>query len=218
MAWSSALDRHVADELAPLYATRVSFYGHRLTGEQVVAAKRKALQLAPAFRQRVTNVSIQKAPNGYTVTFEKRSGAELRSIVGARLGLEASGTQLLIAEESDAVTDARFSPKTAAKTCTEAVFSALDHHPVITSDQERVAREYPEVNPGGLSYDERPDRLEASEGYFHPERYEARWWITAADGVLKVRDAYTDQLLSITEADRRAIRQLCSGKSDPPEN
>ncbi len=213
MAWSNALNRRAADELLPFYAAQVIFYGQRKSATEVVAAKRRAFEQVPTYQQRVSNVHIDKAPSGFVLRFDKRSGAQLESNVTARLVLDASGDRLTIAEESDSPTDARFG-KAAATTCGDAVFRVVGKQPAIASDIARVAREYPEVNPGGILYEEHPDRVQASQGYFHEDRYEPRWWIDAADGTLKLRDAYTDELLPVDPQEAAVIRQFCTGSSD----
>ena len=88
--------------------------------------------------------------------------------------------------------------------------------PQIQADIARVAREYPEVSPGGLSYDQsgRTDRYSGSMGYFHADRYEARWWIDAADGKLTIRDGDSQALLPLSTAQQALIKKLCTGKAD----
>ena len=217
MAWSSALSRHAVDELPAFYAPQVVFYGRHKTAAEVVDAKRGALAKAPQFRQSVSNVHIDKGPNGFVLRFQKLSGQGALKAVDARLVLESSSDKLAIVEESDAPTDQRTATP-AATSCAEAVEPIVGNHPVILADMARVAREYPNVNAGGLSYDqvEVPDRFSASRGYFHEDRYEPRWWIEAADGVLKIRDTYTDQLLVVTPKQQASVRKLCTGKADTP--
>jgi hypothetical protein len=90
---------------------------------------------------------------------------------------------------------------------------------VIQADEARVAREDPEVNAGGIYYDqvEHADRLSASQGYFHEDHYEPRWWIDAAEGTLTIRDSYTGQLLVVTPKQQAVVRQLCTGKAEADE-
>lgn len=216
MAWSSALSRHAVDELASFYAPQVVFYGRHKTAAEVVAAKRVALEKAPRFRQSVSDVKIDAGPNGFVLRFTKLSGDGPLKAVDARLVLESSQNKLVIVEESDAPTDQRTAPPTPT-TCAEAVGLIVGSHPVIAADVARVAREYPEVNAGGMSYDQvdRPDHYSASQGYFHEDRYEPRWWIEAADGVLTIRDTYQEQPLVVTAKQQAIVRKLCTGKADP---
>lgn len=213
LAWSDALSRRAADELPPFYSQRVLFYGQRKSASEVVAAKRQAFERVPKYQQRVSNLHFEKTAHGYVCRFDKQSGAQLESTVGARLVLEASGDRLTIAEESDVVTDRRLQGGE-PKTCSEAVFRVVGKQPAIASDIARVAKEYPGVNPGGLTYDEAPDYISASQGYFHEDHYEPRWWIEAAKGELSLRDAYTDERLPLEPKDAAIVRQLCSGDPD----
>jgi hypothetical protein len=215
LAWSSALDRRAVAELEPFYASQVIFYGHRESAAEVVAAKRGAFAKVPDYRQRVGDVHIQKGPNGFVVRFEKRSGPRLESVVPARLVLESQTGKLSIVEESDDVTDQRLKTPPAAN-CADAVNRIVNAHPVIEADEARVARENPEVNAGGLSYDdvEHADRFSASQGYFHEDHYEPRWWIDAADGTLTIRDAYTGELLVVTPKQQAVVRKLCTGEAE----
>jgi hypothetical protein len=213
MAWSAALDHHAVAELASFYGPEVIFYGRRETLAKVVAAKRQALEKAPKFRQSITDVHVQNGPNGFVLRFQKLSGDGVMTAVAARLVLEASKGKLAIVEESDAPTDKR-TASPAATTCSQVVNQIVGSHPVIAADVTRVAREYPEVHPGGFYYDEveHPDRVSLSQGYFHEDHYEARWWIDAADGVLTIRDAYTTALLVVTRNSRRPFVSFVRAK------
>ena len=213
MAWSDALNRHSADELIPFYSAHVVFYGQRKSAAEVVAAKRRAFEQVPSYQQRVSNVHIEKSPHGFVLRFDKRSGAQLESNVTARLVLETNADRSTISEESDSPTDARFG-QTVASTCGDAVFRVVGKQPSIASDIARVAREDPGVNPGGMSYVELPNLVQASQGYFHEDHYEPRWWIDAANGVLKLRDAYSDELLPVAPGEAAVIARLCTGSSD----
>lgn len=216
MAWTSALNRHAVDELASFYGSEVIFYGRRKTLVEVVTAKRQALEKAPQFRQTVSDVHVQKGPNGFVLRFKKLSGSDVLKTVAARLVLESNQGKLAIVEESDAPTDER-TASPAAATCAEAVDQIVGSHPEIVADVTRVAREYPEVRPGGFYDDEveRSDRVSLSQGYFHEDRYEPRWRIDAADGVLTIRDIYTTRPLVVTPKQQATVRKLCTGKGEP---
>lgn len=58
--------------------------------------------------------------------------------------------------------------------------------------------------------------MAGSLGYFHPDHYEPRWWIDAAEGKLTIRDAYSDALLPLTTPQQALIKRLCTGKADEP--
>lgn len=216
MAWSSALSRHAVDELASFYGPQVVFYGRPKSAAEVVAAKRQALDKAPHFRQSVSDVHIETGPNGFVLRFQKLSGEGTLKAVEARLVLESSQDRLRIVEESDAPTDRRTATPEPT-TCADAVGPIVGAQAAIAADVARVAREYPEVNAGGLTYDQvdRPDHYSASQGYFHEDHYEPRWFIDAADGVLTIRDAYTQELLPVTAKQQALVRKLCTGKNDP---
>jgi hypothetical protein len=215
MAWNGALDRHAVEQLRPLYAAHVLFYGQRLSAEQVLEAKKKALANDPSFRQRISEVRISRKAERVLLGFEKRSGKALKNKVYGSLVLAPEAGSLKIVEESDDTTDAKFRPE--ADTCPEAAMTITSAQPRIQADIERVAREYPDVNPGGLSYDqtERSDRYSGSMGYFHPERYEPRWLIDAADGKLMIRDLYSEAPLPLTAAQQALVKKLCAGKAEP---
>lgn len=216
MAWNGALDRHAVDQLRPLYAASVLFYGQRFSASQVLEAKRKAFEKDPSFRQRISDVQIQKDGEKILIAFEKRSGKALEGRVYGSLVLEPAADGLKIVEESDAATDAKFRPR--AESCPEAAMAITNAQPAVQADIARVAREYPEVNPGGFSYDqtEHTDRYSGSQGYFHPERYEPRWSIEAADGTLTIRDIYSQSALPLTAAQHALVKKLCTGKPDSP--
>jgi hypothetical protein len=216
MAWNAALNHHSVDELRPLYGPTVQFYGQVRTAEQVLDAKRTAFEKQPDFQQRLKDVKIEQQGGRTLITFEKRSGKALKSQVYGSLVLEHDADGLKIVDESDAATDAKLRPR--ADTCPEAAMSITGSLSVIQADIERVAREYPEVNPGGLSYDQtdRTDRYSGSLGYFHPEHYEPRWWIDAAAGKLTIRDAYTGELLPLTAPQQALVKRLCTGEAEDP--
>jgi hypothetical protein len=212
MEWNAALDHHSVDALAALYAPKVGFYGQQRTAEQVLEAKRQAFAKQPDFKQRVSGASITKEGDGFRVSFKKLSGEKLKNEAFGVLVVKPLGGKWQITEESDAMTDARFKPK--ADSCREAAMGIADSEPSIIADIERVAREYPDAHPGGMQLDleERDDRYLGSQGYFHDDRYEARWWIDAGSGDITIRDGYTMALLPITPAQRALVRKLCTGK------
>lgn len=216
MAWNAALNHHSVDDLRPLYGPKVQFYGQAWTAEQVLEAKRKAFEKQPDFRQRISDVKVDQQGERISITFEKRSGAALKGTVFGSLVLEQQAGGPKIVDESDAATDAKLRPQ--ANSCPEAAMGITGTQAVIQADIERVAREYPDVNPGGLSYDQtdRTDRYSGSLGYFHPDHYEPRWWVDAAEGKLTIRDAYSGQPLPLTAPQQALIKRLCTGKSDEP--
>ena len=156
-------------------------------------------------------------PETVLVTFEKRSGAALKSDVTGSLVLEQINGSLKIVEESDLQTDSKLKPQ--ADTCPEAAGVIVASQSSIQADMTRVARENPEVNAGGLVYDhvDHPDRYSASQGYFHEDHSEPRWWIDASDRKLTIRDAYSGELLPLTAPQRALIERLCTGKAENPD-
>jgi hypothetical protein len=208
--WSSALDRKDEAALRTLYAPYVRFYGVRKPAGEVLGAKHNAFLREPDFRQRVNHVQIEKAKKGFVVRFEKQSGAGFASTVDARLTLEPSdGDTLLITEETDAVTDKRFGKKSQPTDCYSAVSSGVAALPIIETDSHRVMRDSPEVGAGGVLFSEEPGKLEAAQGYFHPDRFEPRWWIDVVDGQITVRDALSDQPLALPASLQASVRQAC---------
>jgi hypothetical protein len=209
-AWNTALDRRDADALAALYAPRVYFYGQWKTAAQVVKLKRAAFAKQPDYRQRIDDVHITKSDRGFTAIFQKHSGPGFTSSVEGRLTLERSGGKLSIAEESDSVTDQRLL-KPVPSSCAEAAFQILGEQPVIEADMRRVAREMPEAQPGGITYEEDAQHLSAAQGYFLPEHFDVRWRIEVENGVLTLSDAYTMQTFPLSTEQRARVRHACSG-------
>jgi hypothetical protein len=216
MAWNAALNRHSVDELRPLYAPKVQFYGQSWSAQQVLEAKRQAFAKEPDFRQRISGVKVEQRGARIAITFEKHSGKGPKGDIYGSLVLEQRAEGLMIVDESDAATDAKLRPQ--ADTCSEAAMSITSSQASIQADMARVAREYPELNPGGMSYEQsdRTDRYSGSMGYFHPDRYEPRWWIDAADGKLTIRDVYSDKPLPLTAPQQALVKRLCTGKADEP--
>lgn len=212
--WNSALDRRDEAKLAKLYAPHVRFYGVRKSLAEVLGAKHQAFERQPNFRQRVGDVRIERTKKGFVVRFVKQSGADFSSVADARLRLEAAtGGQLLITEETDATTDKRFGKKNPPSDCYSTVSSGVAALSEIETDNHHVTRENPDVAAGGVLFSEEPGKLEAAQGYFHPERFEPRWWIDVVNGELTVRDALTDQQLAIPGSLRKSTREACA----PPE-
>ncbi|MBN1609035.1 MAG: hypothetical protein JW940_20575 [Polyangiaceae bacterium] len=210
MAWNAALDSQDVNQLVPLYGPRILFYGVKRNSEQVLETKRRQLKRSPDYRQRIDNVRIARSPNGYVVEFDKWSGPKAGSRVRARLVLETIAGRLFIAEESDAVTDRRLR-KPPRNTCADAALSAAAGVSAIMREQERVAAEMPGVSPGGIVYQADDSNVEAGSGFFHAERFEARWWIDVVAGEITVRDALTGDILPVAEEERERVRQTCSG-------
>jgi hypothetical protein len=116
-AWSDALDGHHLDALPGLYADRVRFYGRWLPRSAVVAAKRAAFASTTTFRQEIVGeIAITFTEHDDTVRadFVKRSGASGKAHdVRARLGLQKSDAGgLVVAEETDDVTERQAAPQT----------------------------------------------------------------------------------------------------------
>jgi hypothetical protein len=208
-AWNSALDHRDASALEPLYAPRVHFYGQWKTAAQVVALKRAAFAKQPDFRQRVDEVRVKKSDRGFVALFQKHSGAGFAATVAARLTIERAGERFLIAEESDSVTDEHLK-QTEPSSCSEAAFQIAGSEPAILADQRRVAREFPEAHPGGITYEEDARHLSAALGYFLPERFDTRWHIEVEGGVLRLTDAYNERAFPLTAEQRARVRRACS--------
>jgi len=212
MAWNAGLDRRDPDKLAPLYAPKVLFYGAWKSAEDVIKLKKGAFTQTPDYRQRIENVHIAKGPKGYVIRFDKYSSPKLDEKVPARLVLESAGDQLLIVQETDAVTDRRLRRPEPA-TCAEASFGAVTAHPTIVSDIKRVAREYPEARPSGLVHDDEAGKFDAAWGYMLPERFDPRYWLELESGQLRARNAYTGEELAFGAEVHERIRAACS----PPD-
>lgn len=213
MAWNAALDHRDANQLIPLYGPRILFYGVKKNPEEVLQTKRSQLAKSPEYRQRIDNVRITRSPNGYVVDFDKWSGPNASSRVMARLVLERIEGRLFIAEESDAITDERLR-KPARNTCADAALGAAVTVSAILREHERVAAEMPGIGPGAIVYASDERNVRAGSGFFHPERFEARWWIDVVAGEITIRDAYTDDILGVSEEERERVRQACSGPTD----
>ncbi|MEO8904534.1 MAG: hypothetical protein ABI488_19200 [Polyangiaceae bacterium] len=203
------MNRRAVDELAPFYSAKLLFYGQRKSATKVLTAKRLAFEKSPSFQQRVADVHIEKVADGFVVRFEKRSGARLESIVAGRLTLEATGDHLAIVDESDSATDQRFKSPTPS-TCGDAVMQIVLSHPAILSDMARVAREYPSLSLGGMTYDEASDRVQSAVGYAHEDHFETRWEVEASGGKLRIQED-GDAPLSITPAQAAVVARLCTG-------
>jgi hypothetical protein len=214
MAWNAALDARDVTQLVPLYGPRILFYGLKRNPDQVLETKRRQLARSPDYRQHIDNVMITRRPTGYVVEFDKWSGPKAGSRVRARLVLETIAGRLFITEESDAVTDERLR-KPPRNTCTDAALSAAAGVSAIMREQERLATEMPSVNPGAIVYHADGSNVEAGSGFFHPERFEARWWIDVVAGEIKIRDALTNDSLPVLEEDRERVRQACSQADHP---
>ncbi len=208
--WNSALDRHDEGALAKLYAPYVRFYGVRKTIAEVLGAKQQAFKKEPDFHQRVSDVHIEKTAKGFVIRFEKQSGANFASSVPARLSVEGQGDELLITEESDSATDKRFGKPTPPSSCFAAVSSVVTALPAIEADIRRVSRANPQVTPGSILYSEDATNLEAAQGYFHPQRFEPRWFITVANGQLTISDALSTEPLALAESLQASVRAACS--------
>ena len=213
VTWNSALDRRDLEALGKLYAPHVRFYGVRKSVAEVVGAKRNAFTQEPDFHQRVDKVQIEKTATGFSVRFQKHSGPNLANEAAARLVLESVGDDLVIVEESDAATDKRFK-KATTPPCYAAVSQIVASLPAIDADVRRVARTDPQLKAGGILYEESAQKLSAAQGYFHRDRFEPRWWIDVANGVLDVRNALTDEGLALSAEQRESARQACSRAAD----
>jgi hypothetical protein len=212
-AWNSALDRRDADKLASLYAPRVRFYGASKSSEDIIKIKKAAFGRMPDYRQRVENVRITKQPKGFEVRFDKYTSPKLDEKIAARLVLEpAEGDRLLIAEETDSVTDRRFKRAEPA-ICADAALSAVAGHPVVQKDIKRVERESRDAHPAGVVYADEAGKFEAAWGYMHPERFEPRWWVDVVSGQINARDALSDEGLAFANEERERVSTACS----PPE-
>jgi hypothetical protein len=209
--WNTALDRRNADALVPLYAPRVYFYGQWKSAAQVVSLKRSAFLKQPDFRQHIDQVHITKTDRGFVAIFQKHSGAGAAASVEARLTLESTAGKFLIAEESDSITDDKLKQPPPSN-CLDAALQIVSEQPAIQADMRRVAHEFPEANPGGITYEEDAHHLSAAYGYFLPERFDTRWRIEVENGVLALTDAYTDALFPLTTEQRARVRSACSAE------
>ncbi|HKO48665.1 MAG TPA: hypothetical protein VJV79_13130 [Polyangiaceae bacterium] len=132
-AWTAALNAADVTALAGLYADKVKFYGQSLTREEVLARKRKALAATPGFSQQVLGQpSYQDEDDSVRVGFQKRSGSPAAlSDVRSTLVLVKS-PRLAIREETDAVTEKRFSSAgghAKPDSCEAAVWALVDSTP-----------------------------------------------------------------------------------------
>jgi hypothetical protein len=157
-------------------------------------------------------VRIAKGPNGYVIRFDKYSSPRLDEKVPARLVLEAKDSELLIVQETDAVTDRRLR-KPEPATCAEAAFDVVSSHPTIEKDMKRVAREYSDAHPSGLIYEDEEGKLDAAWGYMLPVRFDPRYWLEVEKSQLRARNAYTGEELAFGADAHDKIREACA----PPD-
>jgi len=159
-AWTLALNAADMTALAALYADQVKFYGQSLAREDVVARKRKALAAAPGFEQQLLGQpNYQDEGDSVRVFFQKRSGPPGRqSDVRSTLVL-AKSPHLAIREETDAVTEKRFSSASAdAKpdSCDAAVWALVASTPFskrLYAQIDRNLKGLPasaNLHPGGM--------------------------------------------------------------------
>jgi hypothetical protein len=181
-----------------------------MTAGQVTKLKRAAFAKEPAYRQRINDVRISRTGAGFVVQFRKHSGANLAAVVEARLTLEDAGKKLLIVEETDSLTDERLR-KPMPRSCSESAFEVATELVTIQEDIRRVARELPDVHPGGVTYEEGPRKLSAAMGYFHPQRFESRWLLDVEGGMLTVTEPLTMRKLTVTPEQTERVRRACSG-------
>jgi hypothetical protein len=108
--WNEALLSRDRDAIERVYANTVSFYGQQRTRSQVVTSKLAALEKAPDFNQTLEEVQIEKRDtDSPVVLFEKHWLANGKpGKVRARLSLRREETRWVVAEETDAPTEARF--------------------------------------------------------------------------------------------------------------
>jgi hypothetical protein len=208
-AWNTASDSHDVDSLKALYASHVAYYGTKKTSDKVIQAKRSAFERSPKFRQRIDNLRIEPSDQGFRVTFRKRSGENLDSVVNARLAMREEGERLVIAEETDAATD-RMLERLEPKDCAAAALRAAEEHWVIVKDRARVAREWPEAIPAGLIWTETPAGVvDARVGYILPHKFDPVWSVTVEKGELAIRSALTGEPLAVPEYHRAKVRRIC---------
>lgn len=200
-AWNAALNRHDADALAAVYAPEVNFYGQRTPRASIVATKRKALAATPTFVQKLDSVRIVPDGDGFSVTFDKTSGAaDLPKRVQARLRIESVADVYAIAVESDVVSDAR---SDVARTCSDVAHDVVMHLPAV----ERVFKEAPaDARTGGVTYEERADAVSAAIGFHHDDRFESVFQFSVENGKLNVT-GYDD--VTVPAKDQARIRAKC---------
>jgi ketosteroid isomerase-like protein len=209
--WNRAFNQGDLEALEKIYGNRVLFYGKRLTRQEVIEKKRKALGDDPHFRQTLSNLSIVQGTSGFSAKFQKTGGAKLDSTVRAKLVFSQTAQGPALVLETDATTEAALRiPK--HLDCTGAAFTAVQTHPVILADRRRVAKEYPAASPFGLIYEETTTSLEGSEGYDLPDRFDPRWWVDVRHGTFTARDAYTSAFLKFTPEALARVEKACSPK------
>jgi hypothetical protein len=178
--WSAALDRHDVGALASLYGEHVRFYGHDLTREAVIGAKRDALRAQPAFRQSIVgDIDVAPSDGGSAVaTFTKRSGQadKMRSVQG-RLVLETSeGGPPTIVEETDEASNARRAA-TERTLCEDVAARAVGELPSVkraVADAQHSANQAGgNAHYGSITPIEDDDGFTVELGVHTPDRFES---------------------------------------------
>jgi len=132
--WNDALARRDAEGLRGVFASHVTMYGSSYDRSQAIAAKKAAI--GPDYTQSIAGVLITKGdPDKPRAIFDKSwtiNGKE--SHVRASLGFAKEGGRWLIADETDAKTEA----KLADESC-----MGLVHAAVLSTDDGKTYKKSP---------------------------------------------------------------------------
>jgi hypothetical protein len=218
-AWSSALDRHDVDGLAPLYADRVRFYGKDLTRDAVLSRKQDALRAQPTFRQEIVGpIDLQPAdPGEVAARFTKRSGAAKRMrITRARVVLGAgAGGVLRVVEESDEEADkpsAAPSHRDLANcegTTAKLVQALPQVKKAVAEAMAAAAHAGPDTHFGSITPVEDDDGFTVELGIDTPDRFEASvFYSVDAAGAVSVTVEGED--IAVPAHVARAVRAACA--------
>ena len=106
-SWQDAILERDEEHLRRVYATQVTYYGQRLSREQVIAKKLQSLRKAPDFTQHLEAIRIswvlQDKPLALFKKYWKVAGKPGK--VDSRLNFSLEHGQWKVAQESDVATD-----------------------------------------------------------------------------------------------------------------
>jgi hypothetical protein len=225
--WNDALSRHDVAALSRLYADSVVFYGQQLPRARISALKAAAFGAAPSFTQEIAQLTSELLPGSggaVGLRFRKRSGtAGKLSRIGARLVVAPDHDGALrITLESDDATDARLAAHSAQasdESCEAAALTAIQSAPDVLREWQRVAKESPEVRPGGLGDPIENDGLvELQLGFWHDDpgcdekpcsRFETRIFAQVARGELTAAWSIEAKPVLLTPEARARVRAAC---------
>ena len=121
-SWNEANNAKDTDTLSRLYASKITYYGSKLSRTQCIEDKKRLFKKYPHFSQIIKDTKyISLAPRLHKVLFEKHvriKPNEKIKVYPSYLIIDTSSTFPAIAEEGDAVTDKNIKKNKAIKTFT----------------------------------------------------------------------------------------------------